>query len=150
MEAFGAHVEVLTSPEGITPDLIPRMRARAADLAIALGAFETDQFRNTDMIAGYLGLGDELVEQVPGRIDALCLYIGTAGCFLGVGRALRAAHPALRRIAVEPRHRPRPRPPRASRPSRPSLQRAAPPHGCAMASSSSTERPARRHRPAFR
>jgi cysteine synthase A len=102
MEAFGAHVEIVPSPEGITPDLIPRMRARAGELAVALGAFQTDQFRNTDMIVGYQRLGAELLEQVPGRIDALCLYIGTAGCFLGVSRALRAVHPTLRRIAVEP------------------------------------------------
>ena len=33
MEAFGARLEVLPSPEGITPELIPRMRARAAELA---------------------------------------------------------------------------------------------------------------------
>jgi cysteine synthase A len=102
MEAFGAHVEIVPSPEGITPDLIPRMRARAGELAAALGAFQTDQFRNTDMIVGYQRLGAELLEQVPGRIDALCLYIGTAGCFLGVSRALRGVHPAMHRIAVEP------------------------------------------------
>jgi cysteine synthase A len=102
MEAFGAHVEIVPSPEGITPDLIPRMRARAGELAVALGAFQTDQFRNRDMVVGYERLGEELVEQVPGGIDALCLYIGTAGCFLGVSRAVRAVHPALRRIAVEP------------------------------------------------
>ncbi len=102
MEAFGASVELVASPEGITPTLIPRMRARAAELAAELGAYQTDQFRNTDMIDGYLALGRELLAQVPGPIDALCLYVGTAGCFLGVGRALREAHPALRRVAVEP------------------------------------------------
>jgi cysteine synthase A len=102
MLAFGADVEIVASPSGITPELIPRMRARAAELASELGAFQTDQFRNRDMITGYQRLGEELVEQVSGRIDALCLYVGTAGCFLGVSRALRAAHPALQRIAVEP------------------------------------------------
>ena len=39
---------------------------------------------------------------MPGPIDALCLYVGTAGCFLGVSRALRRVFPALRRVAVEP------------------------------------------------
>jgi cysteine synthase A len=102
MEAFGAHVEIVPSPGGITPDLIPAMRARAGALAAEVGGFQTDQFRNTDMIDGYRGLGEELVAQVPGRIDALCLYVGTAGCFLGVSRALRAVYPDLRRIAVEP------------------------------------------------
>jgi cysteine synthase len=102
MEAFGAAVEVVPSPGGITPELIPRMRARAAEVAAEIGAFQTDQFRNTDMIDGYRRLGEELLEQVPGPIDALCLYVGTAGCFLGVSRALRAVHPAMHRVVVEP------------------------------------------------
>ena len=90
------------SPEGITPDLIPRMRTRAAELAAEIGAYQTDQFRNTDMVDGYLGLGEELVAQIPGPIDAFCAYVGTAGCFLGVSRALRAAYPDVARVAVEP------------------------------------------------
>jgi cysteine synthase A len=102
MEAFGAAVEIIPSPEGITPELIPRMRARAAELAAELGAYQTDQFRNTDMVAGYMGLGEELVAQVPAPIDAFCAYVGTAGCFLGVSRALRATYPAVARVAVEP------------------------------------------------
>jgi cysteine synthase A len=102
MEAFGAIVEIVPSPEGITPELIPRMRTRAAELAADLGAYQTDQFRNTDMVDGYLGLGEELVAHVPGPIDAFCTYVGTAGCFLGVSRALRAAYPAVARVAVEP------------------------------------------------
>jgi cysteine synthase A len=102
MEAFGADVEIIPSPAGITPDLIPRMRARAKELAEQLGAYQTDQFTNTDMIEGYRRLGEELVEQVPGPIDALCLYVGTAGCFLGVSRSLRVRYPDLLRVAVEP------------------------------------------------
>lgn len=102
MQAFGAHVEIVPSPAGITPDLIPRMRARAADLAAELGAYRTDQFTNTDMVEGYRRLGEEAAEQVGGPIDALCLYIGTAGCFLGVAGALRRRWPDLLRVAVEP------------------------------------------------
>jgi cysteine synthase A len=102
MLAFGARLDVLPSPEGITPELIPRMRARAAEMAATLGAYQTDQFRNTDMVDGYRRLGEEAVEQVPGPIGAMCLYVGTAGCFLGVGRALRSHYPAMLRIAVEP------------------------------------------------
>ena len=102
IEAFGASVEIVSSPEGITPDLIPRMRARAREAARELGGFQTDQFRNTDMIEGYRQLGTEIIEQLPGTVDALCLYVGTAGCFLGVSRELRTVHPLLHRVAVEP------------------------------------------------
>ena len=78
------------------------MRARAARAGRSLGAYQTDQFSNTDMVEGYRRLGEEVAAQVPGGIDALCLYVGTAGCFLGVSRALRGRYPAMLRVAVEP------------------------------------------------
>jgi cysteine synthase A len=104
MRAFGAEVELLPSPRGITPDLIPAMVRRAGEIAAETGAFATDQFNNADMVEGYRRLGEELLEQLPGPpgIVAFCCYVGTAGCFLGTTRALRAELPALRRVAVEP------------------------------------------------
>jgi cysteine synthase len=102
MRAFGAQVELIPSPAGITPDLIPAMMKRAAEIAAETGAFATDQFHNTDMVEGYHRLGEELVAQLSGAIDAFCCYVGTAGCFLGTTQALRSAHPDLHRVAVEP------------------------------------------------
>jgi cysteine synthase A len=104
MRAFGAEVELIPSPDGITPDLIPSMMRRAAEITAEAGAFATDQFNNTDMVDGYRRLGEELLDQLPGPppIGAFCSYVGTAGCFLGVSRALTAALPALHRVVVEP------------------------------------------------
>jgi len=104
MRAFGAEVELIPSPEGITPGLIPSMMRRAAEIATQTGAFATDQFNNADMIEGYRRLGEELLVQLPGSppIGAFCSYVGTAGCFLGVSRALAAALPGLHRAVVEP------------------------------------------------
>ena len=102
IEAFGAEVELIQSPEGITPDLIPRMMARAVEIVEEIDGFATDQFRNTDMIDGYRGMGREIVEQLDGPPDAFCSYIGTAGCFLGVTRELRVAAPEVLRVGVEP------------------------------------------------
>ena len=103
MRAFGAEVELIPSPAGITPDLIPAMMRRAAEITAQTGAFATDQFNNTDMVDGYRRLGEELLDQFPGQppISAFCSYVGTAGCFLGVTRALAAALPDVHR-AVEP------------------------------------------------
>ncbi|TMJ96600.1 MAG: PLP-dependent cysteine synthase family protein [Actinobacteria bacterium] len=106
MEAFGAELEVLPSPAGITPELIPKLRARAAVLVEEEGGFATDQFSNRDMVEGYRALGRELLEQLDDRIDAFCAYVGTAGCFLGVTRELRTALPELHRVAVEPAESP--------------------------------------------
>jgi cysteine synthase A len=106
MEAFGAEVEIIPSPEGITPELIPRMMARAAEIVAEVDGFATDQFNNTDMIEGYRSLGREILEQLDEPPDAFCGYIGTAGCFVGVTRELRASAPTLHRAAVEPAESP--------------------------------------------
>ena len=104
MEAFGAEVELIPSPEGITPDLIPSMMRRAAEITAQTGGFATDQFNNTDMVDGYRRLGEELLDQLPGPppVSAFCSYVGTAGCFLGASRALGARLPGLHRVVVEP------------------------------------------------
>src|SRR5262245_16440270 len=104
MRAFGAEVELIPSPEGITPDLIPAMMKRASEIAAETGAFATDQFNNADMVNGYRRLGEELLDQLPGPppISAFCSYVGTAGCFLGVSRALSAALLGLHKVVVEP------------------------------------------------
>jgi cysteine synthase A len=104
MRAFGADVELIPSPDGITPGLIPAMMRRAAEIAAQTGAFATDQFNNADMVDGYRRLGEELLDQLPGPppLTAFCAYVGTAGCFLGVSRALAAALPGLHRAVVEP------------------------------------------------
>src|SRR5215210_644731 len=53
MRAFGATLDIVSSPEGITPQLIPAMRERALEIAEEIGAFRTDQFQNHDMHGGY-------------------------------------------------------------------------------------------------
>ena len=104
MRAFGAEVELIPSPEGITPGLIPSMMRRAAEITAQTGAFATDQFNNANMVDGYRRLGEELLDQLPGppAISAFCSYVGTAGCFLGASRALTAALPGLHRAVVKP------------------------------------------------
>jgi len=106
MEAFGATLDVLPSPEGITPELVPAMIERSREIVRETGGFATDQFRNGDMLDGYAALGQELLEQLDGRVDAFCGYIGTAGCFVGVTRVLRRALPELLRVAIEPAESP--------------------------------------------
>ena len=102
MRAFGATVEILHSPDGITPQLIPRLMARAREIVAETGGYASDQFNNRDMIDGYLALGHELSEQVDGRLDAFCAYVGTSGCFVGACRGLRERIPEVRRVVIEP------------------------------------------------
>jgi cysteine synthase len=106
MQAFGAHLDIIPSPEGITADLIPRMMERAAEIVVEVDGYPTDQFNNADMIDGYRELGSELAEQLDGRLDAFCAYVGTAGHFLGVTRALRRTLPDVHRAVIEPAESP--------------------------------------------
>jgi cysteine synthase len=103
MEVFGAELEVLKSEGGkLTPDLVPRMMARAREIAAEGPSYATDQMRNPDMVAGYERLGEELLEQVSGRIHTFCGAVGTAGMLMGAGRVLKRANPGTHIVALEP------------------------------------------------
>ena len=103
MEIFGAELEVLKSDGGkLTPDLVPRMMARAREIAALGPSYATDQMRNPDMVAGYEPLGEEIVRQVRGPIHAFCAAVGTSGMLMGVSRVLRRTDPATRIVALEP------------------------------------------------
>lgn len=102
MEALGAVLDIVSSPRGITADLVTRLRLRAAEIVAEVDGYATDQFTNTDMIDGYRALGDEIVRQVPGGIDAFVCFVGTAGCYLGSCERLRDHYPQLHRVVVEP------------------------------------------------
>ena len=61
MRAFGAELIIEPSEGGrITPDLIPRMIARAEAIERDEGAYRTDQFHNTDALTGYGAIAEEL------------------------------------------------------------------------------------------
>jgi len=102
MEAFGAKLEIIDSPDGIHPGLIPAMRTRALEIVESDGAFPTDQFVNRDALDGYRLIGEEILDQTDGRIDAACIYVGVGGCFVGTTEALRVRWPEMLRVIVEP------------------------------------------------
>ena len=81
MKAFGAELEIILSEGGkITKDLLPKLIARANQVAEGENTYFTDQFNNTDELLGYAKIGEELMEQLPRPIDVFCGAIGTAGC----------------------------------------------------------------------
>jgi cysteine synthase A len=107
MRAFGAEVDVVPSPPGgLRPDLWPQLIELAKIVADQVDGFATDQFRNPEVINAYKPLGYEVAAQVPGQIDAFCVSVGTAGCLVGAGRALRQRFPEMLRVAVEPSESP--------------------------------------------
>ena len=103
MKAFGAELRLIPSDGGtVTPALFDRFRQSIAELANKPDTFWTDQFHNEDAIAGYMGIGRELLEQTGGRIDLFCGAVGTGGMLSGVARALRDAGNPARIVALEP------------------------------------------------
>lgn len=102
MAAFGAELEIIDSPEGIHPGLIASIRARTAEILTAEGGHATDQFHNRDAIVGYREIGTEAVEQIDGRIDAVCSFVGVGGCLIGTSEGVRSRWPDAHRVAVEP------------------------------------------------
>lgn len=107
MRALGATVVELPSEDGkTTRQLIQNMIAAAAELSAVPGHFFADQFNNPDAAAGYASMAEELWQQSSGQLDAFVQSVGTAQCIKGAASTLRARHPAIRIVAVEPAESP--------------------------------------------
>ncbi len=103
MAALGAELELVASEGGLTTKkLILDMIEAARTLSAASDAFWTDQLHNTDSIAGYYPLGEEIWRQMVGRVSAFVHCVGTAASSRGIGTALRQRDPNVRLVAVEP------------------------------------------------
>jgi cysteine synthase A len=101
--AFGAELVIVPSEAGmITPDLIPRMRERASDIARAEGAFATDQFNNRDAFIGYHNIATELIATIPEPITTFCGGVGTAGMLMGVAEGFRRSGQPTSIVGFEP------------------------------------------------
>ena len=103
MKALGARLTLVDSPDGGTSKaLILEMIATAKRLASAPGSYWTDQLNNTDQLASYRSMGDEILEQVDGRVDAFVQSVGTCGSLRGIGSRLREREAEVHVVAVEP------------------------------------------------
>lgn len=103
MRVFGAELEVLATVDGrLTPDIVPKMMARAREIAGEQASLFTDQMNNRDTLTGYATLGEELLRQVDGPIHSFCGCVGTSGMLVGTGRVLKEADPRTRLVAIEP------------------------------------------------
>lgn len=103
MRAFGAELEVIHSPSGkITAELIQQMIARASEIAEDPNTYFTDQFNNSDSLPGYRLIGEELLQQLPGRVAAYCGGVGVGGMLMGVSAALKEKDQSTRVVALEP------------------------------------------------
>jgi cysteine synthase len=97
LAALGVEVVETPAEEGSNGAI-----GRARELAAEEGSVLLHQYENpANPEVHYRTTGREIVEQL-GRVDALVAGLGTGGTLMGVGRALRDAHPGTQVVAVEP------------------------------------------------
>jgi cysteine synthase A len=91
MKAFGAELIVVPSEGGkTTPEIIPKMMKLAEEIGREPKTYRTNQFYNKHMLKGYNKLGNEILNQLDGNVDAFVASFGTAGCSMGVAEVLKA------------------------------------------------------------
>jgi cysteine synthase len=107
MKALGATLEIVPSEGGrMTGKLTRDMIEAARIIAQRPGSFWTDQLKNTDQIAAYHAMADEIWRQTDGRIDGFVQSVGSAASLRGIGEALRRRRGQVRIVAVEPAESP--------------------------------------------
>jgi cysteine synthase A len=103
MRVLGATLEIIASDGGgMTEKLTRDMIAAAGVVAKRTGAFWTDQMKNTDQLAAYEQLAEEIWSQTSGAIDCFVQSVGTAASLRGIAAGLQRRNRKVRIVAVEP------------------------------------------------
>ena len=107
MQLLGASLQIVRSEGGgMTEKLTRDMVESARVIAERNGGFWTDQLKNTDQLAAYHQMAEEIWNQTQGRIDAFVQMVGTAASVRGIGEGLRSRNAGIRIVAVEPAESP--------------------------------------------
>jgi cysteine synthase A len=103
MRILGAKLRIVPSVGGgMTEKLTREMIEAARVIAVNTGAFWTDQMKNTDQLAAYHQLAEEVWRQTGGEIDGFVQSVGTAASLRGIGEGLRSHKEKIKIVAVEP------------------------------------------------
>jgi cysteine synthase A len=103
MQLLGAELQVVPSDAGrMTEKLTRDMIEAARVIAEANGGYWTDQLNNTDQLAAYHTMAEEIWDHTGGRIDGFVQIVGTAASLRGSAEALRRHDQQITIVAVEP------------------------------------------------
>lgn len=103
MRLLGAKLTVIPADNGKqTEKLTKDMIREAHRIADDTGAYLTAQMENTDQLAAYTKMADEIWDQTGGRIDAFVESVGTGASLRGISQRLREHHSRMRVVGVEP------------------------------------------------
>lgn len=99
MRHFGAELQLFKADRGYGTGIELAEKMAAEDPRIFLPRQFANPLNAEDHVEH---TGREIIEQLPGAIDAFVSGYGTGGTLNGVSRALRAAHPQVEVVAMEP------------------------------------------------
>ncbi|CAO3420609.1 PLP-dependent cysteine synthase family protein [Azospirillum endophyticum] len=103
MRLLGAKLTIIPSDNGKqTEKLTKDMIREAHRIAGEIGAYITAQMDNTDQLAAYTKLADEIWEQTGGKFSAFVQAAGSSACIRGVSERLRQHDASIRTVVVEP------------------------------------------------
>jgi cysteine synthase len=103
MKILGAKLQIVPSESGGMTEKLTRDMVEAARIITEeTGGFWTDQLKNTDQLAAYHKMAEEIWTQTDGRIDGFVQMVGTAASLRGIGEGLRQRNDKIKVVAVEP------------------------------------------------
>ena len=103
MKILGAELQVVRSEGGGMTEKLTRDMVEAARIITEeTGGFWTDQLKNTDQLAAYDAMADEIWNQTGGEIDGFVQMVGTAASLRGIAEGLRRRKDRIHIVAVEP------------------------------------------------
>ncbi|MFN2623719.1 MAG: PLP-dependent cysteine synthase family protein [Chthoniobacterales bacterium] len=103
MRILGARLQIVKSESGGMTEKLTRDMIEAARLITEeTSGFWSDQLKNTDQLAAYHKMADEIWAQTNGKIDGFVQMVGTAASLRGIGERLRERDENIRIVAVEP------------------------------------------------
>ncbi len=106
MRAYGADLEVFETPEGkVHPGLVGKWRQRVTQLVEQKNAYWTNQMASPHQLDGYAAMAQEILSDCPDVTDFV-MSVGTAGCAMGVSKALKQAGCDAHITLVEPAESP--------------------------------------------
>jgi cysteine synthase A len=107
MRILGARLQIVKSESGGMTEKLTRDMVEAARVITAeTGGFWTDQLKNTDQLAAYHKMADEIWNQTEGKIDGFVQMVGTAASLRGIGERLCGRNKNIKIVAVEPAESP--------------------------------------------
>ncbi|HEX4629394.1 MAG TPA: cysteine synthase family protein [Chthoniobacterales bacterium] len=103
MRILGAQLQIVKSESGgMTEKLTRDMVEAARVITDETGGFWTNQLKNTDQLAAYHKMADEIWAQTHGKIDGFVQMVGTAASLRGIGERLRGHNQKIKIVAIEP------------------------------------------------